>query len=436
VPVRDGDAPVGDVPRGHPRRRSVPDVGPAAASDGGRDLDADLDRDHDPDRDPDPEPTPALSGEGTRELLQLAALPRRAEDPRMTTLHPETLAVHADAGLEPGPDVAPPIHVSTTFAADNEEQLVYSRMEQPTRRRLEAVLGALDGGHAVAYASGQAAANAALLHVRPRRVAIERGGYHGTHAAIDALHRWGVEKVPLDAELRPGDLVWLETPKNPACHVHDVAAHAARARAARAVLVVDGTFATPILQRPLALGADLVMHSSTKFLSGHSDALGGVLVARDAQTADELRRARTVTGAVPGALETWLVLRGVRTLGVRVRRQTETATRLAAFLEPRVARVWHLSLPSHPGHALAARQMAGPGAILAIELASEEAARELPKHLSLFRDATSLGGVESLIEWRRRHDPEASAALLRISVGIEEAGDLEADLERGLARLP
>jgi len=351
------------------------------------------------------------------------------------TLRTDTLAIHADAGLERDPDVAPPIHVSTTYSADNDDRLVYSRIEQPTRRRLEAVLGALEGGHAVVYASGQAAATAAIMHLRPRRVAIERGGYHGIQAAIDAFRPWGVEKAPLDAPLGAGDILWLETPKNPTCHVQDIAAHAARARAAGARLIVDGTFATPILQRPLALGADLVLHSMTKFLSGHSDALGGVLVARDAATAEELRRGRTFAGSVPGSLDTWLVLRGVRTLGLRVRRQSETATRLAAFLEPRVARVWHPSLASHPGHAVAARQMSGPGAILSIELGSEAAARELPGHLSLFRDATSLGGVESLLEWRRRHDPEAHPALLRMSVGLEEFDDLARDLERGLSKV-
>jgi cystathionine gamma-synthase len=350
-------------------------------------------------------------------------------------LHPDTIAIHADAGLERDPDVAPPIHVATTFAADNADGLVYARNEQPTRRRLEAVLGALEGGSAVVYASGQAAATAAISLLQPRRVAIARGGYHGTHAAIDAFRPWGVEKVPLDAPLETGDVVWLETPKNPTCEIQDVAAHAARAKAAGSWVVVDGTFATPVLQKPLALGADLVMHSMTKFLSGHSDALGGVLVARDAGTADALRRARTVSGAVPGALETWLVLRGVRTLGLRVRRQSETAERLAAWLEARVARVWHPSLPSHPGHAVAARQMSGFGAILSVELGSEEAARALPGHLRVFRDATSLGGVESLVEWRKKHDPEAAPALLRMSVGLEDFEDLTRDLEAGLAKV-
>jgi cystathionine gamma-synthase len=355
---------------------------------------------------------------------------RRMKD---STLRPETLAIHADAGVEATADVAPPIHVTTTYVAGNADGLVYARGEHPTRRRLEAVLGALDGGEAVVYASGQAAATAALLHLAPRRVAITRGGYHATHAAIAALARFGLEEVSLDAPLGSGELVWLETPKNPTCELQDVAAHAARAKAAGARLLVDSTFATPILQQPIALGADLVLHSMTKFLSGHSDALGGVLVARDPAVADALRRERTVSGAVPGSLETWLVLRGVRTLGLRVRQQTATATRLAAFLEPRVARVWHPSLPSHPGHALAQRQMKGPGPVLSIELASEAAARALPGKLRLFTDATSLGGVESLVEWRRKHDPEAPPALLRLAVGIEDAADLEADLAQALA---
>ncbi|HSM94213.1 MAG TPA: PLP-dependent aspartate aminotransferase family protein [Anaeromyxobacteraceae bacterium] len=353
----------------------------------------------------------------------------------MRSLRPETLAIHADAGIDPAPDVAPPIHVSTTFDAENPAGLLYSRFEQPTRQRLEAILGALDGGEAVTYASGLAAVTAAINVLHPRRVAIAPGGYFGCQAAIDAFLPWGLRKVPLDAPLGPGDVVWIETPLNPTCELQDIAAHAARARAAGALLVVDGTFAPPPIQRPLDLGADLVLHSSSKYLGGHSDALGGVLVARDPALARRLKDARIVAGSVPGALETWLTLRGVRTLGVRVQRQCETAARLAAVLEPRVARVWHPSLPSHPGHALAARQMKGAGPMLSIELETEAAARALPGELTLFRAATSLGGVESLIEWRRRLDANAPPTLLRVSVGLEDADDLAADLLAGLARL-
>lgn len=345
---------------------------------------------------------------------------------------PETLAVHADAGLEPTADVAPPIHVSTTFEAGAPGGFFYAREDQPTRRRLEAVLSALEGGVAVTYASGQAATFAALLQLRPGRVAIARGGYHATHAAIAQL---GLPEIPLTAPLAAGDLVWLETPKNPTCELADVAAYAERARAAGARLAVDSTFATPVLQTPLALGADLVMHATTKFLSGHSDALGGVLVARDPALGKALHDARTVSGGVMGALETWLTLRGVRTLSLRVWRQAETAARLAAFLEPRVARVWHPSLPSHPGHTLARAQMRAGGPMMAIELSTEERARALPGALRLFHDATSLGGVESLAEWRKKYDPEAPPGLVRLAIGVEAPEDLERDLAEGLARV-
>jgi len=291
------------------------------------------------------------------------------------------------------------------------------------------VLGALEGGSAVTYSSGQAASGAALAHLSARRVAIAAGGYHGTYAALQARR---ADAIPIDAPLAAGDVVWLETPRNPTAEVLDVELYAARAHQAGAVLVVDSTFATPVLLRPLELGADLVMHSATKFLSGHSDALAGVLVARDPAVAEALRAERTVSGAVPGALEAWLVLRGLRTLPLRVRRQSETAARLAGWLTGRVPRVWHPSLPDHPGAEIARRQMSGPGGVLAFELGSEAAARALPGRLRLVREATSLGGVESLIDWRRRHDPHAPPGLLRMSVGLEDFDDLRADLEQAL----
>ncbi len=344
-------------------------------------------------------------------------------------LRPDTVAIHADLGIEPAPDIAPPLHLSTTFAADNPEGLVYTREAQPTRSRLEAVLGALEGGRAITYSSGQAATAAALSHLSPRRVALGPGGYHGTRAALEALK---IGAISLEEPLSEGDVVWLETPRNPTAEVLDVEVHAARAHRAGATLVVDSTFATPILLRPLELGADLVMHSATKFLSGHSDALAGVLVTREPEVAEALLRARMISGAVPGSLEAWLALRGLRTLPLRIRRQSETATRLAAWLADRVPRVWHPSLPGHPGAEIARRQMSGPGGILAFELASEEAARALPRRLRLIREATSLGGVESLVDWRRRHDPHAPAGLLRISVGLEDLDDLVADLEQAL----
>ena len=347
-------------------------------------------------------------------------------------LDPQTRAIHADAGLEAAPDIAPPLHLTTTFVADNSGNLTYSRRDQPTRRRLEAVLGALEGGHAVVYPSGQAAVYAAMRHFRPARVAIDRG-YHGTQELLRVLGKEGVRLIALDADFRPGDLIWLETPKNPACELEDIAGYAKRARDAGATLAVDSTFATPVLQNPLALGAHLVMHSSTKFLCGHSDAMGGVLVVEEEELAGRLREERTVSGSVLGSLETWLTLRSLRTLGVRVERQSQTATKLAAWLVERVPRVWHPSLPSHPNFELGQRQMRGPGGILSFELDDPAAAQALPNRLRLFQNATSLGGVESLIEWRRKHEPSAPEGLLRVSVGLEGPEDLISDLTNGLS---
>jgi len=349
--------------------------------------------------------------------------------PSSPDLRPATLAIHADHGVEPAPDVAPPIHLATTYEAGNAEGLIYGRYGHATHARLEAVLGALEGGVAVVFATGQAATTAALSVLKPRRVVMGVGGYFGTHAAIARL---GLAEAPLDATLAAGDLVWLETPKNPTGECADIAAFAQRAHAAGAQLLVDSTLASPALQRPLALGADVVMHSTTKLVAGHSDALGGALVSRDGALAQALRADRSVAGGVPGALEAWLTLRGVRTLALRVLHQSATATRLAAHLDGHVARVWHPSLPSHPSYDLARRQMRAPGSIFAIELDTEAQAVALPSELALFTDATSLGSVESLIEWRRRHDAQSPPTLLRVSAGVEDADDLQADLEAGL----
>ncbi len=356
---------------------------------------------------------------------------RPMDKPSPKPLHKATLAIHADQNVEETADIAPPLHTTTTFIADS-GAFSYARNDQPTRRRLEQVLGALEGGHAVAYASGQAATYAVMRHFRPPRVAVDRG-YHGTHAILARLQEEGVQVIAHDEELREGDLVWLETPKNPTCELEDIALHAGRARSAGAILAVDSTFATPVLQNPLALGAHVVMHSSTKFLAGHSDAMGGVLVVPEQEGAERLCAERTVSGAIPGAMECWLTLRSVRTLGIRVAQQSASAARLAQWLESRVARVWHPSLPSHPGYQIGRQQMSGPGAIMSIELDSMQAAKALPAKLRLFQDATSLGGVESLVEWRHKVDPLTVPTLLRLSIGLEDTEDLIADLEQGLA---
>lgn len=380
--------------------------------------------------------------------------------------HPATVAIHGDAWDVPlsshEGDVAPPLGVSTTFEQSDH---VYGRDTAPTRQKCEAVLGALEGGAAVLFASGLAATHAAVAAVAGRspgrtRVAID-GGYHGTHATLKCLAALGaeVDVVPLPppeacgATLAAGDLVWLETPKNPDCALADVAAYAHHAPCA---VAVDATFAPPPAQTLLKSGADVVVHSATKYLCGHSDALAGV-----AATADEgldaarfaaspviivslpsfplqaLRDHRNAAGTPPGSLETWLLLRSLRTLHLRVAAQSATALDLATYLETRgdlgVRAVRYPGLG--PSAALAARQMAHGGGVFAIECRSATAAQALPATLRLFRDATSLGGVESLAEWRRKYDDDVSPYLVRLSVGLEDAADLKRDLTEALETL-
>lgn len=341
-----------------------------------------------------------------------------------------TWAIHADAGIEVDSDLGPPIHVTTTFKAGDPDGFVYSRNDQPTRRRLERVLGKLEGGSAVFYPSGQAASFAALLHFRPRRIAIDRG-YFGTHHLLHRL-TGDLKIVDIREGFERGDLVWLETPKNPMVDIEDIAEYAVRAHRADAIVLVDSTLATPVLQNPLRLGADVVMHSSTKFIAGHSDALGGVLVVADGERAERLRQEREDYGLVPGALETWLTLRSVRTLELRVRRQSESAAEICRWLSNHVDRVWHPSLLEAEGNDVYRRQMSGGGGLLCFAIGDAEKAMRLPSKLRLFRDATSLGGVESLLEWRHKHDKEISPKILRASIGLEWPSDLIADLEQGL----
>ena len=386
-----------------------------------------------------------------------------------------TAALHADAAhawaYSTDADVSPPLSMTTTFVCppDDGSGHCYSRVSNPTRDRAEVLLGSVESApdcaaHAVLYASGLAAAFAALSALVPPRVAI-CGGYHGTHLVLAQLRRISggskFETVPLlapsemRATLQAGDVLWLETPRNPDCHVADICAYVAVAREVDGVkVVVDGTFAPPPIQRPLVLGADIVMHSSTKYLSGHSDAMGGALCVSDPALASQLKEERTAMGSTPGGLEAWLLLRSLRTLHLRVARQCETAATLARWLHGAVdgggggggsnhqlsgllRSVAHPSLASDPSHAVAKRQMHGGfGGCLAIELATEAAARALPAALSLFHDATSLGGVESLIEWRRKYDDAVSPLLLRLSVGLEEPEHLQMDLQQAYSPGP
>jgi len=372
----------------------------------------------------------------------------------------ETLAIHADGGPDPGSGaVAPPLHLSTTFvhgpASEPLHGHLYVREGSPTQVRLEVALAALEGGErALAFASGMAAA-AALLQALPAgaRVVFHRDLYHGVRAlALERLPRWGLAAEFADladpaaarAALGPGTaLVWLETPTNPRLEIVDLAAVAALARAAGASLVVDGTFATPALQRPLELGADVVLHSTTKYLGGHSDVQGGALVfRRPGALAERVEELRKELGGVASPFNSWLVLRGLRTLACRMERHSANALALARALagHPRLAAVLYPGLPGHPGHATAARQMSAFGGMLSLRVAGgRTAALAVAARLELFTLATSLGGVESLVEHRASAEGPGSTTpddLLRLSVGLEHPDDLAADLARALDSLP
>ncbi len=376
--------------------------------------------------------------------------------------HLETLAVHA--GLEPDPAtgaVTPPIYLSTTFERDADggypRGYVYSRSENPNRRALEAALAVLQGGGAAAaFASGSAAASAVFRSLRPGDHAIVPVElYHGIRKLLtEALQPWGLELDWVDLSdlsavegaLRPNTrLVWIETPSNPMLSITDIEAVARRAHAVGARVVVDATWTPPGVADPLGLGADLVVHATTKYLSGHSDVLGGaVIAAREDEGWERLVFLQRNEGAVPSPFDCWLVHRGLRTLPYRMRGHQANAGKVAAFLARHAAveRVYYPGLPDHPGHAVAARQMAGFGGMLSFTLrgegegeGGEAEAMRVAARTRLFRRATSLGGVESLIEHRASIEGPDSAtprSLLRVSVGLEHPDDLLADLAQAL----
>ncbi len=371
---------------------------------------------------------------------------------------PATLAAQALGWLEPTTGaVAPAIHPSTNFARDEGYAptggRTYARDENPTYPQLEALLQALDGGAAArVFGSGMAAATTAFLALAPGdHVVAQRVMYHGLRSWLERVGQpWGlaVDFVPpgdieaLRATVRHGvtKLVWIETPCNPTWQVTDIAAAAEVAHAAGARLAVDGTVATPILTRPLALGADLVMHSATKYLNGHGDLLAGVLVtARHDEWWDRILELRHRNGAVLGSFESWLLLRGLRTVHVRVTRSSSSALAIARHCagHDRVAEVAYPGLPDDPGHGVAARQMSGGfGGMLSIRVkGGRTAALRVARAVRLFVPATSLGGVESLIEHRATVEGPDSPVpddLLRLSIGLEDPGDLIADLDAAL----
>lgn len=323
----------------------------------------------------------------------------------------------------PGQPLNAPVELASALRAGG--GIEYARHDARNSRAFEQVLGALEGGHAVLFASGMAATSAVLDVLRPESITTPPVIYPGTRSAIERRH------IPQG----PG-LQWLESPTNPDLRVFDIAATAALGRTA-----VDNTFATPLGQRPLALGAEVVVHSVSKYLSGHSDLILGAVVCRDDDLAREFRTHRELDGAIPGPMEAWLALRGVRTLDVRLRRAHANASVLASRLQehPHVEQVIWPGLPSHPDHELAMRQMNIITPILGlIPRGGAEAAQRLCENTHLWTHATSLGGVESTLERRRRHafeSPLVDAALVRMSVGIEHVEDLWADLDAALGHV-
>ena len=369
----------------------------------------------------------------------------------------ETLSIHIGRDVEPAAgDVAPAIHMSTTFERDADGEFSrgysYARPDNPSRRALEHCIAALEGGaDATAYASGSAASLAVFSLLRPGdHVVAPIEAYHGTAQQLrDILMPMGVRhsfvdltnpdnvRAALTGETR---LVWLETPSNPMLNITDIEAVVALAHEHGALVCCDNTFATPVFQRPFAVGADLIMHSSTKYFGGHSDAMGGAVVARDrGELATKLRAYQGVAGAVPSPFDCWLIRRSLTTLACRMRAQTQNAATIAEYLSRhrRVERVFYPGLETHPGHRIARKQMKdGFGAMLSFCVrGGREEAFDVAAKLKLFIRATSLGGIESLIEHRASVEGPHSVTpdnLLRVSVGLEHANDLVADLEQAL----
>ncbi|WP_367044586.1 cystathionine gamma-synthase [Streptomyces sp. Je 1-332] len=373
----------------------------------------------------------------------------------------ETVAIHAGNTADPLTGaVVPPIYQVSTYKQDGVGGLrggyEYSRSANPTRTALEENLAALEGGRrGLAFASGLAAEDCLLrtLLAPGDHVVIPDDAYGGTFRLFaKVVSRWGVEWSVADtsdpAAVRAAvtdrtKAIWVETPSNPLLGITDIAAIAQVAKETGVRLVVDNTFASPYLQQPLALGADVVVHSLTKYMGGHSDVVGGALVVDDAELGEELAYHQNAMGAVAGPFDAWLVLRGIKTLAVRMDRHSENATKIAEMLtrHARVTRVLYPGLPEHPGHETAAKQMKAFGGMVSFQVAGgEEAAVAVCDRAKLFTLGESLGGVESLIEHpgRMTHASvvgsalEVPADLVRLSVGIESADDLLADLQQAL----
>ncbi|KAL4077322.1 Cys/Met metabolism PLP-dependent enzyme-domain-containing protein [Scleroderma yunnanense] len=373
-----------------------------------------------------------------------------------------TILVHGDHAT--GIEVAPSISVTSTFRAGpncdpdgigamNPNRHVYSRYSQTIYSRVEEILSKVNHGHAITYTSGIAAAFSALVHYKPKRIAIS-GGYLGCHGAIDIYLRGRLDDqntsiIGLDDDFQEGDLCWLETPLNPTGESRDIKYYADKIHAVGGKLLVDSTFGPPPLQYPFNLGADCIFHSGTKYFGGHSDLLSGVLIVQTAEEREKLWHDRVYMGNTMGSLEAWLLLRSLRTMHLRIPRQSSSATELAQWLSkaivPRgkefdgipggvITKVWHSSLQGTDSRGFnpASQMVGGYNATFSILLSKVEYADALPHSLEYFIAATSLGGVESLIEHRVRADPKEDPFLVRLSIGVEEVEDLKDDLRKGL----
>ncbi len=371
-------------------------------------------------------------------------------------MHDETIAVHAGHGVDAATGaVAPPIYLSTTFERATDGSFptgyVYSRSGNPNRAMLETALAAIEGGvAAAAFASGSAATHAVFQALAPGdHVVAPTDAYHGTTRLLREMFvPWGLavsfvdltDLAAVERAVGPRTrAVWIETPSNPLLAVVDIAAVVAIAHAAGALVICDNTWATPALQRPFEHGADLVVHSTTKYLGGHSDVLSGAVVARvEDDFFARVRLVQGVVGAVPAPFDCWLVARGIRSLYWRMRGHAENAAAVAAFLhdDPAVEAVYYPGLPDHPNHAVAARQMRGFGGMVSFQPRGDAAnALAVVGRARLFTRATSLGGTESLIEHRASvegPDTRTPGNLIRMSIGLEHADDLIADLSQAL----
>ncbi|CAG7919512.1 unnamed protein product [Penicillium olsonii] len=382
----------------------------------------------------------------------------------MSSQGASTRSLHADDSLNVVTDVSPPIHLSTTFRYSNDPSKlvpaadatfdpastshIYSRVSAPNSTRFEMILSSLLNGHAVSYSSGLSALHGALTLLNPRNISVGEG-YHGCHGVIGLFTRnTGLRKLPLDCpaeSLEKGDVILLETPVNPHGTAFDIASFAAKAHSRGAILIVDSTFAPPGLQEPFDFGADIIMHSGTKYFGGHSDLLSGVLATKNEEWATQLKIDRLYIGSVMGNLESWLGVRSLRTLEVRLQRQSENASKLVSWLDTSLratnpspgsdesavqavlGSISHASLQDG-GDWLKKQMPNGFGPVFSINMKEEKFARTLPSLLHFFQHATSLGGVETLIEWRTMSDTTVERTLLRISVGLENWEDLRSDL--------